>query len=128
MPMFPYGGNDDWTAVPSRSDALSILSRIETIEGPCPSFVCFGAPWPVACCTRSRLLLAHFSHGLMGPRPVHSDFGQMCCGALDPQGSQNPKNCCGANDASSPDSLRRQVFAYPAFPFSQKRAVYRAEG
>jgi len=32
MPMFAYGGNDDWIAVPSRSDALSILSRIETIE------------------------------------------------------------------------------------------------
>jgi hypothetical protein len=27
MPMFAYGGNDDWIAVPSRSDAQSILSN-----------------------------------------------------------------------------------------------------
>jgi hypothetical protein len=39
MPIFAYGGNSDWIAVPRRSDALSILSRIEAIEGPCPSFV-----------------------------------------------------------------------------------------
>src|SRR5262245_30727783 len=58
MPMFAYGSNDDWIAVPSRLDALSILSRIEAIEGPCASFVCFGATWPVDCCTRSRQQVA----------------------------------------------------------------------
>jgi len=29
MPMFAYCGNEEWIAVPSQSDALSILSRIE---------------------------------------------------------------------------------------------------
>ena len=32
MPMFAYRRDDDWIVVPSRSDALSILSLIEAIE------------------------------------------------------------------------------------------------
>jgi putative tryptophan/tyrosine transport system substrate-binding protein len=48
-------GNDDRIAVLGRSDELSILSGIEAIEGPCPSFVCFGASWPIDCCKCSGL-------------------------------------------------------------------------
>src|SRR5262249_7579061 len=37
---------------------LTILAASEAIEGPCPSFVCFGASWPVDCCSCSRQQVA----------------------------------------------------------------------
>jgi hypothetical protein len=61
----------DRIAVLRRPDELSNFQASEAIEGPCPTFVCFGASWPVDCCSRSRPELAHFPPRLLISRQVH---------------------------------------------------------